>query len=118
MLSTSELNIDSSSSQRLHKMTQLYMFDLSQTDIILCEDICVSLYDGNTEVMHVWFNTNFIDETGRLLFKKDEMDFQKNQEIYSDAFTLELELKEIVPEIDDILREADNLVYDPLFNDF
>lgn len=99
-------------------MTQLYMFDLSENDIILCEDIRVSLFDGNTEVMHVWFNTNFIDETGKLLFRKDEMDFQNNAANYSQAFTLELELKEIVDEIDDILREADNLVYDPLFNDF
>ena len=101
-----------------HLVTSQFVFDFTEHPHILSEDVCVALFDGNTEVMHVWFNTNFVDETGILTFNRDEMDFLANQDDYGSAFTMEIELIEIDEEIEDILKEAHKLYYEPHFNDF
>lgn len=103
-----------------HPQTHQYVFDFSAHPQVLSEDVCVALFDGGQEVMHVWFNTNFVDETGIVIFNKDEMDFQSDSAVkdYGQAFTMEIELKEIDEDIEDIVREAAILNYNPDFDKF
>lgn len=101
-----------------HQATNQFLFDFTGHEHLLSEDVCVSLFDGNTEILHVWFNTNFVDETGILIFNRDDIDFVNNDKDYSSAFSMEVELKELDEDIEDILREASELYYDPYFNDY
>ena len=59
-----------------------------------------------------------VDETGVLTFNREDLDFVNNAKDYSSAFSMEVELKEIDEDIEDILREASELYYDPYFNDY
>ena len=103
-----------------HPVSQQYMYDFSsvKTPYIIQGDVAVSLLDNGSEIFRVWFNTNFVDDTGIVHFGKSEMDFQTDSKNFSQGFTIELELSEVIEENKDIFTEAANQFYHPHFNDY
>jgi len=73
------------------------------------------------ELCHLWFNSNFVDETGILMFKKTEIDKlqsdTKHKKVPID-FSVEFNLTEVNNEIQDVIQQALRLHYEPPFTNF
>lgn len=73
------------------------------------------------KLCHVWFNTNFVDNTGILRFKKYEIDKahkDKKHLVFPVNFTIQINLTEVNEEIEGVIQEARRLHYDPPFTNF
>ena len=92
--------------------------DFSQIIMSLQGDIGIYILDGSTEIAKIWLHTDFIDQTGRLQFSKEEMDFQTDDDKFSKGFMVEIDFRESNLEIEEMVKESERLFYDPLFNDY